>query len=337
MIILILDTVELLRRAAGKPEVTLDIVLSMGLLKLPVVGQQILPFVILFSAMFTFWRLTRSHELVVTRASGVSAWQFLAPILVAACLLGCMRIAIINPIGARLIAEFDLLEQRYLKRQVSAFEISRYGLWLRQTDEHATYLMHAASITPLSFDLIDVTIYRFATGNDYEIRIDADTALLQEGRWLIRDAVSRTLNRPPERIDKIEIPTELTPAEIAESFARPETISFWGLPQFIDTLEAAGISAIRHRLHFQSLLAQPLLFCAMVLFAAAFSLRQTRRGGTLLMISGGVGTGFTLFVLTDVVLSLGATESIPVLMAAWAPALVSLLLGTAALFYLEDG
>ena len=75
----------------------------------------------------------------------------------------------------------------------------------------------------------------------------------------------------------------------------------------------------------------------MVLFAAAFSLRQTRRGGTMLMVSGGIATGFSLFVLTDVVLSLGTTEAVPILMAAWSPTGISLLLGITALLYLEDG
>ena len=78
---------------------------------------------------------------------------------------------------------------------------------------------------------------------------------------------------PDYRID-----TELTLDRIQESFASPETMSFWDLPEFIETLEAAGFSARKHRLHWHSILAGPLLLCAMVLIAATFSLRLTRRG-----------------------------------------------------------
>ena len=42
-------------------------------------------------------------------------------------------------------------------------------------------------------------------------------------------------------------------------------------------LERSGFSALRHRLYWHSLLAAPLLLCAMVLIAATFTLRQTRR------------------------------------------------------------
>jgi lipopolysaccharide export system permease protein len=140
-----------------------------------------------------------------------------------------------------------------------------------------------------------------------------------------------------QKLDSFRIPTELDAATIEESFASPNTVSFWALPRFIDTLEATGFPAIRHRLFFQSLLAQPLLFCAMVLFAAAFSLRMPRRGGTFMILSGGVLTGFVVFIVSDVIRTLGLSETIPVALAAWAPAGIALMLGITALLHLEDG
>ena len=141
----------------------------------------------------------------------------------------------------------------------------------------------------------------------------------------------------PPGIASYRLETELTPEKIQESFASPQTLSFWDLPTFIDALEATGFSSVPQRLHYNALLAQPLLLSAMVLFAAAFALRQTRRGGTLVMAVSGVAAGFFIFVMTDVVMALGLSESIPVGMAAWMPAGVSLLIGTATLLHLEDG
>ena len=80
-----------------------------------------------------------------------------------------------------------------------------------------------------------------------------------------------------------------------------------------------------------------MLLCAMVLIAATFSLRLTRRGGTGLLVVGGLFAGFFLFFMTDVVLALGMSGSIPVILAAWAPAGVFTLLGLAMLLHLEDG
>ncbi|MBN8908688.1 MAG: LptF/LptG family permease, partial [Rhodospirillales bacterium] len=71
------DFIELLRRSASKPEATFGLVAQIAGLRLPYVAMQILPFAVLLGGILCFWRLTRSSELIVARAAGVSAWEFL--------------------------------------------------------------------------------------------------------------------------------------------------------------------------------------------------------------------------------------------------------------------
>jgi lipopolysaccharide export system permease protein len=54
-------------------------------------------------------------------------------------------------------------------------------------------------------------------------------------------------------------------------------------------------------------------------------------------VIGGVGAGFLLFFLSNLVAALGQSASVPVVLAAWAPAAVSTLLGVSMLLHLEDG
>src|ERR1700727_3238446 len=78
------DFIELLRRSTSLPDATFGIVSQIAALRLPYVAMQILPFAVLLGGIIAFWRLTRSSELIVARAAGVSSWQFLAaPILCA--------------------------------------------------------------------------------------------------------------------------------------------------------------------------------------------------------------------------------------------------------------
>jgi lipopolysaccharide export system permease protein len=114
-------------------------------------------------------------------------------------------------------------------------------------------------------------------------------------------------------------------------------MSFWELPGFIQLLESSGFSAQRHRLYFNALLSRPFLFTAMVLIAATFSLRMQRRGGTTLMIAGGIVSGLLLYLLSNMVFALGLASTIPVALAAWTPPGVSWLLGASMLLHLEDG
>ena len=139
------------------------------------------------------------------------------------------------------------------------------------------------------------------------------------------------------KLHEMHLATTLTPRKIEESFASPDTMSFWDLPGFIGLLEQSGFPAQRHRLHFNVLLARPFLLCAMVLVAATFSLRMQRRGGATLMIVGGVVSGFVLYFVSDIVFALGLSAKLPVALAAWTPTGVSLIFGASMLLHLEDG
>jgi lipopolysaccharide export system permease protein len=55
------------------------------------------------------------------------------------------------------------------------------------------------------------------------------------------------------------------------------------------------------------------------------------------MVSGGVGAGFVLYVVTKLVTDLGGAGILSAPMAAWAPALMGSLLSVLVLLHQEDG
>src|SRR5258706_1278614 len=337
-IIYVADTLELLRRAAAKPDVALGTILEMALFKLPHTAEALTPFAILFSGIMAFWRLTRSNELIVARAVGVSVWQFMLPAVVAAVVLGAIKVTIFNPIAAAMLARYEALQARTLRGPVNQLAIRPFGLWLRQTaPEGGQAIMHAGRAVGTVAQLQRVTVLLYNPDNSFSARLDAASARLEPGYWRLEDTFYAPSGQPAERIGNYSLATQFTVDKIQESFARPETMSFWALPSFIDLLQRPGFSAIRHRLYLQSLLAGPLLLSAMILIAATFSLRPARRGGVGTMIGLGVASGFLLYFLSDLVFALGLSARIPVMLAAWAPAAVSSLLGLAMLLHLEDG
>ena len=70
-IALLFDVVEMMRRASGKADATMGVVIQMSLFKLPHLVESMLPFTILFGAIFAFWRLANANEIIVARAAGV--------------------------------------------------------------------------------------------------------------------------------------------------------------------------------------------------------------------------------------------------------------------------
>jgi len=329
--------VELMRRSASNADVNFSTLIIMGTLQLPALVERALPFAVLFGALWSYIRLGRNHELVVIRASGVSVWQFLIPGIALALLTGIFTVGAYNPVSASFTAHYEQLEAKYLRGGASLLAVSPSGLWLRQADPRGQSVIHALRASNQGMDLEDVIIFLYEGSDKFVGRIDAAQAKLHEGYWEILQATRTGPNQTPQFLASDRLATSLTPERIQDSFASPETLSFWDLPGFIDVLEEAGFSAVRHRLHWHSLMAMPLLLCAMILIAATFALRASTRTGIAMTVLGTLVTGFVLYFLTDLALALGRNGSLPVLLSAWTPAGVSILLGVSLLLHLEDG
>ena len=160
---------------------------------------------------------------------------------------------------------------------------------------------------------------------------------MEPGVWVLRDARVYALASLAGEAAEFYLKTSLTPEQVRESFATPETVPFWELPQYIQIAEHAGLVAAGYRLQFQKLLARPFLLAAMVLLAAAVSLRFFRFGGVQKMVLSGVAAGFLLYVLSKVTEDLSKAELMHPVAAAWLPVLAGGVTGFIALLYQEDG
>lgn len=336
-IVFLIDIVELLRRGAGRTDVTVQVLLQLALLKSPRMLEKIVPFAVLFGGLYTFWRLTRTSELVVARASGVSVWQFLFPAVLAALGVGVVINTVVNPLGATLLQRYEQMESRLLKGKDDLLSLSESGLWLRQSDARGQSVIRAEKLSSSDMALRGVTVFLFDGANKFAQRLDAEEAKLENGAWRMRNVLVTAPNVPSREQSEYSLPTDWTPTKIQDSFSPPETLSFWRLPGFIDLLDKAGFAATRHRVHWYSLLVMPVMLGAMVLIAASFSLRMARRGGVAPLIVGGILFSFFLFFMSDVIFAMGLSAVIPPVLAALTPTAITTLIGASVLLHIEDG
>ena len=337
------DFLELLRRSASRPDTTFTMISEIAALRLPYLALQILPFAILLGGILCFWRLTRSSELIVARAAGVSAWEFLTAPTFCALLFGMAGVTIGSPLSSIMFARAEQLENTYLTAGGGPLALSSGDLWLRQSDRALTpqgvAIIHARDVQLKRKQLTahNVSVFRLGPNDQLLARIEATRAVLDPGHWDLADARMLRPDATPGPVQQISLPTDLTVQRVQESFASPDTLSVWALPGFIELLQRSGFSSVRHRLHFQSLLALPLLCATMTLVAAGFSMRPARRGGVARMIGGGVASGFALFMISKIAEEFGQSGALPVVLAAWAPTAAGLMLAIALLLHMEDG
>ncbi|MGB0901330.1 LPS export ABC transporter permease LptG [Halocynthiibacter sp.] len=359
-ILLLVDIAEQLRKF-GSYNLSFGSILSLSLLNIPTTLYQILPLITILSTLALFLGLARSSELVVSRAAGRSALRSLiSPVLSVFC-VGVIAVAVFNPIVAATSEEYEARSRILKSGTASALSISDEGLWLRQsnpaidvseTTEESDQriqqsVIHAEAASLGGTSLETVSFLNFNTDGLPLSRIEAQSALLEEGGWSLKNAklwpLATSDGRPanPERDavvhQELFLPTTLTEEQIRDSFAEPSAIAVWELPAFIQQLENAGFAARAHSVYLQSELALPLMLVAMLLVGAGFTMRHTRLGQTGPMVLMAILLGFALFFLRNFARVLGENGNIPIELAAWAPPLVAIMLAMGLLLHMEDG
>jgi len=318
-------------------------VLHLTVLKIPKSLYQILPLVVILATLAMFLNLAKTSELVVTRAAGRSALRSLAAPVLVAFLVGVLAVAVFNPIVAATSKQFQTLSNRYIKGNESVLSVSREGLWLRQGSQSGQTVIRARRANKDGTHLSQVMFMGFSPDGLPQFRIQADSAVLVPGAWIITNAKQWRFDGPenPElnavTSAQLRLPSELTVKQIREGFASPSSIPIWELPGFIDRLQRAGFSARRHQVWLQTELAQPMLLVTMVMIGAGFTMRHTRFGRTGLMILSALLLGFGIYFIRNFAQILGENGQIPVLLAAWAPPSAGLLLALGFLLHVEDG
>lgn len=330
-----LDFVELMRRAGDAEGASAAVMARLALYRTPAVAEQVLPFAILFGAMAALLQLSRKLELVVARAAGISAWQFLQPGVLVALGIGAFTVGVYNPVSAELKQRSTEIEAKIFARSSKAG--SGKDLWIRQRSIDGQAVIRAETAIEGTTTLAGVSVFTFDDAGAFTQQMQAARATLHDGYWELQDVRVQGLDQEPQSYDTYLIASTLDPSQVRQRFTPPESVPFWQLRQTIARTERAGLDATRYRLQYDVLMARPVLFLAMVLVAASVSLRFFRFGGIGKMVLGGVAAGFALYVARQVMEGLGASGLVAAPVAAWFPAVVGSLLGTLALLHLEDG
>src|SRR3984893_11692611 len=248
-----IDYVELLRRSSDWPKATAFVLAEISLFRVPQLSERIMPVAVLVGAMSCYLALSRRLELVVARAAGVSAWQFVAPAMIAAFLFGVVATTVYNPIAALLHERSKRLEADMLGENLSALQGSTSGFWVRQKSADGSAIINANSSREQGAELGGVSVFTFDSEGHFQTRIEAKSATLQQGYWLLDDARVYANGKAPDIEDSYRLATNLTLEQVRESFATPETVPFWQLPTYIEMADHAGLGAAGYRLQYQLL------------------------------------------------------------------------------------
>lgn len=337
-LIMVIDLIENIRFAGKYAEGSFVFALKITALRALSLTQVLSPFLFLFGSLWCFTQLNRRSEISVMRSAGLSVWRVISPTALVAILAGFFLITFVDPFSAQMMGKSEKMKNDIRGKRTSLVQFFNDGIWLRLSNDDGAVIINAKSINQQEGILGGVTVFKLDTDAGFVERIDAPEGYLGNKNIDLRYAkIRKRDNIISENHDSYILATNLTLDDLNEQVAKPDTISLWSINRFIRLAQAAGLSTNSYYLRYHDLLSTPLKLLGMVLIAAAFSMRPSRMGGTLRLVVFSIAVGFLLYMITAVATALGESGKVPLLMAAWSPAIVATLFAITGLLHLEEG
>jgi len=336
MLVLVLQTLDLLSNSGqilayhGNGDAQIWRYVS---LRSPQIIDTFLPFSVLLGTIFTLIQLNQNSEVIAMKASGLSAHQVLAPLVVASLVVAAISFAFNERIVTRATATLTVWKNVDFG-PVPIDRGDRSNVWVRDGDDLVEVdQIHGRGDTAT---LRGITIYDREKGNLASI-ITAPNGVRAGKAWKIWpakrfDVASGTLTP----LGAIVAADGVRPDQFTLATVDPDSLSFFALRSAIHDLADAGRptkaleGAMWHKL------SSPLSAILMPLLGAIAAFGLARSGMLFVRAIIGMALGFAYFVCDNFALALGNIGAYPPFLAAWAPFLLFFLIGETVLVRTEE-
>ena len=299
-------------------DVPFTIVVQYYVYFMPEIIKLMVPVAVLLSSLFTTGRLSTFNEISAMKASGVSLYRFMLPMLIVALLISGASVYFNGWVVPYANHKKFTIARVHLNKYLKSF--GRYNIFIQDSptcivslanyddaintahrvtvqdysEQDRTHMMRRYDAKEMAWDttssvwvLIDCTMRTFE-GNS----TSPDSAGLRPRGGASRGVVQH------EQIARFDTLTlvglHFTPSEIKKKQQRPDEMDYYDLRNFIENQKRAGHEVARWEVDFHSKVSFPFASFIVVLFGVPFSSIKRRSG---LAVEFGVSLGICFIYL----------------------------------------
>ena len=285
----------------------------------------IAPLSMLLAVLVTFGLLQRSNEITAIKATGISLYRIVVPVLIAAMLVAGGLF-----LSDQLYLPYTNKRQDALRNQIKGKPAQTY----LRPDRKWIFGQHSDIYYYQFFDpdrdvFGGVSVFQFDS-HTFQIthRITADRAHWSSpmGRWVYEQGWERSLSGSAiENYRKFDAATypELAeaPAYFKKEVKQSSEMNYDELRRYIYDLEQSGFDVVRLRVQLQKKIAYPLITLVMAVLAIPFALSTGKRTAVAGLATA-VGIGVVYWTISGLFEAMGNLSQLPPAVAAWSPDLV---------------
>jgi LPS export ABC transporter permease LptG len=285
---------------------------------------------ILLAVLITFGLMQRSNEITAIKASGLSIYRVVVPVLVATTLLATGLFFFDQLYLPRANKRQDALRSQ-IKGKPAQTYLNPDRKWIFGQKSNIYYYQ---LFDPDRNQFGNLAVFQFDPGSfQLTHRIYADRAHWEERlhRWVCTQGWERSLHGPAiEDYHTFDVATFAAVSEPPPYFKKEvkqsSEMNYHELGRYIHDLQESGFDVVRLKVQLEEKLAFPLITLVMALLAIPFSLSTGKRGAVA-GIAAAVGIGVVQIIVSRLFESMGNVNQLPPVLAAWSPDVIFGLVG----------
>jgi LPS export ABC transporter permease LptF/LPS export ABC transporter permease LptG len=290
----------------------------------------IAPLSMLLAVLVTFGMLQRSNEVTAIKATGISLYRVIAPVLVAAILVAGVLF-----LSDQLYLPYTNKRQDALRNQIKGKPAQTYlrpdRKWIFGQNSEIYYYQF---FDPDRDVFANISVFRFDS-HTFQItqRVSAERAHWSPtmSRWLYEQGWERSLKGSAiENYRPFDVATfpefDEPPSYFKKEVRQYSEMNYEELRSYIHDLEQSGFDVVRLRVQLQKKFAYPLITLVMAVLAVPFALSAGKRGAVA-GVATAVGIGVVYWTVSGLFEAMGNLSQLPPAVAAWSPDIVFAFLG----------
>lgn len=315
VLVFVIDLVDNLRKYTER-KLSYQAVAMSYLYWIPDTLFMVLPAAVLFATVFSIGTFTRYSEISAAKASGISFYRFIAPILLMATL--AMGIGLVF---SELAPPANEKRLRLLEGKGGFDQVSRYNFAFAN-DQGRVYRIYLLESDKNRIERVEVE----ERGSDKRagVLIAADSGRWKTGRgWMLNKGQLHVL--PNDSIDiafgfdsLLDRRLKETPEELQARERQPTEMNFKDLTKFIRAMERSGTDVNQLKVERMLKLAIPVTCVIIALFGAPLA-TSSQRGGAAFGVAISLATTVLFLVLIQLTKAIGGKGILPPEPAAWMP------------------
>jgi lipopolysaccharide export system permease protein len=323
VLVIVIDLTDNLEKYLNKKVPQADIALSY-LYWLPDSMFMILPAAVLFATVFSVGNFTRHSEITAAKASGISFYRLILPILLGALFAATLDLGLGEVVPITNAKRADLLgEARFRSDSIR---------WNFAYAAERGRVYKAGMLDRAKGEIRELQIERRGSGPEYPTYvISAREAAYAGGGWALRNGAMHLV---PDSVSDVAFTFErmidrrLTerPADLMAKPRSPQEMRYNELTRFIVALERSGGDANVLRVERALKIAIPVTCLIIALFGAPLA-TSTQRGGAAYGIGISLATTIVFLMMIQLTKAVGGKGLIDPDVAAWIPNAVFAVIG----------